>query len=155
MRAPSTIASSFAPKNISGLLRQEVAVHYARGAPSSDLLRIKGEMVLLQDAPNAADAAQGHFEQCLEWARRQGALSWELRGATSLARLWHRERRTSQARKLLAPVYHRFTEGLGSADLITSLAPPCRRATGRERTGPLSDRNPAFRDPWRRLRVVR
>jgi len=86
----------------------------------ADLLRIKGELILLQDAPNAAVAAQDHFQKSLEWARRQGALSWELRGATSLARLWHRQRKTSQARKLLASVYRRFTEGAETADLVAA-----------------------------------
>ena len=38
-------------------------------------------------APGAAAAAEDHFRQALDWARRQGALSWELRAATSLARL--------------------------------------------------------------------
>ena len=68
--------------------------------------------------PQACKFARGDISPS-GWARRQGDLSWELRGATSLARLWHRERRTSQARKLLAPLYHRFTEGLSTADLIT------------------------------------
>jgi predicted ATPase len=48
--------------------------------------------------------------------------AWELRGATSLARLWHRQRRTSEAGKLLAPVYRRFKEGFKTADLITAKA---------------------------------
>src|SRR6202022_520273 len=50
------------------------------------LLRVKGELILLQGAPGTAVAAEDHFRQALDWARRQGALSWELRAATSLAR---------------------------------------------------------------------
>ena len=88
----------------------------------AELLRVKGELLLLQGAPNAAAAAEEQFLEALDWARRQELLSWELRGATSLARLWHRQRRTSQARKLLAPVYGRFTEGFGTADLIAAKA---------------------------------
>jgi len=61
-----------------------------------------------------------HFRQALDWARRQGALSWELRSATSLAQLWHRQHRTSAAAKLLAPVYRRFTEGFKTADLVAA-----------------------------------
>src|SRR6266851_9786027 len=53
---------------------------------SAELLRIKGELLLLDGAPGAA-AAEDHFRQALDRARRQGALSWELRAATSLARL--------------------------------------------------------------------
>ena len=86
------------------------------------ILRIKGELLLLQDEPKAAVAAEEHFLQALDWGRRQEALSWELRGAMSLARLWHRQHRTTQARKLLAAVYCRFTEGFGTADLIAAKA---------------------------------
>jgi predicted ATPase len=86
------------------------------------LRRFKGEVVLLQDAANAAAVAEDHFQQSLEWARRLGALAWELRSAMSLARLWHRQRRTSQARNLLTSVCRRFTEGLDTADLVTANA---------------------------------
>jgi predicted ATPase len=58
----------------------------------------------------------------VDWARRQGALSLELRSATSLARLHQQGGRTTQARKVLAQVYRRFTEGFGTADLITAKA---------------------------------
>jgi predicted ATPase/DNA-binding winged helix-turn-helix (wHTH) protein len=88
----------------------------------AELQRIKGELLGLQNDPKAAVAAEEHFLQGLDWGRRQGALSWELRGATSLARLWHRQRRTSQARDLLAPVYRRFTEGFATADLVAAKA---------------------------------
>jgi predicted ATPase len=81
------------------------------------LLRIKGELFLLQGAPAAAAAAEEHFRQALDWARRHGALSWELRCATSLARLWHNQSRSDEAREVLAPVYDRFTEGFDTADL--------------------------------------
>ncbi len=82
----------------------------------SELLRVKGELLLLEGAPNAA-AAEDHFRQALAWARRQGALSWELRAATSLARLLRDQGRSSDARALLEPVYDRFTEGFDTADL--------------------------------------
>jgi predicted ATPase/DNA-binding winged helix-turn-helix (wHTH) protein len=83
----------------------------------AELLRIKGELLLLQDAPGAAAAAEDHFRQALGWARRQGALSWELRAASSLARLWRDQHRVMEARALLGPVYARFTEGFATADL--------------------------------------
>jgi len=51
------------------------------------LLHLKGELLLLQGGPGASTTAEDHFRQALDWARRQGALSWELRAATSLARL--------------------------------------------------------------------
>jgi predicted ATPase len=77
---------------------------------------------LLHHASNAAAVGESHFQQSLEWGRRQGALAWELRSATSLARLWQRQGKTSQARKLLGPVYRRFTEGFDTADLVTAKA---------------------------------
>ena len=50
-------------------------------------------------------------------ARRQEAKSWELRAATSLARLWQRQEKVLEARDLLAPVYAWFTEGFDTQDL--------------------------------------
>jgi predicted ATPase/DNA-binding winged helix-turn-helix (wHTH) protein len=82
-----------------------------------ELMRVKGELLLLQGAPGAMTAAEGYFRQALDWARRQGALSWELRAATSLARLLRDRDRFGEARDLLAPIYERFTEGFGTADL--------------------------------------
>ena len=81
------------------------------------MLRIKGELILLENAPDAAAAAEDRFRQALDWARRQGALSWELRAATSLARMWGKQGRTEEARQLLALIYDRFTEGFETADL--------------------------------------
>jgi predicted ATPase len=83
----------------------------------TELLRIKGELFLLQGAPAAAASAEGHFQQALDWARGQGALSWELRTASSLARLWRNQHRVKEARELLGSVYARFTEGFATADL--------------------------------------
>ncbi len=82
-----------------------------------ELLRIKGELLLLEGGPEAAVAAEDHYQQGLDWARRQGALSWELRCATSLARLRVSEDRQDDARQILAPVYERFAEGFETADL--------------------------------------
>jgi predicted ATPase/DNA-binding winged helix-turn-helix (wHTH) protein len=67
----------------------------------AELLRIKGELVLLRGVPGASPAAEGLSRQALDWARRQGALSWELRSAISLARLWCTRPRHDAARELL------------------------------------------------------
>src|SRR5262249_43606054 len=85
-------------------------------------LRIKGELLLLQAAHGAMAAAEAHFRQALEWARRQGALSWELRPATSLARLMRYRGRLADAVAILQTVYDRFTEGFDTADLTAAKA---------------------------------
>ncbi len=83
----------------------------------AELLRIKGELIVTDGAAGAANEAEASFRQALDWARRQGALSWELRSATSLARLLHDQGRSADALALLQPVYDRFTEGFDTADL--------------------------------------
>jgi predicted ATPase len=55
--------------------------------------------------------------ESLDWARKQGAWSWELRAATDLARLRQRTNAPDEARHILAPSYARFTEGFETADL--------------------------------------
>ena len=88
----------------------------------SELLRVKGELLLQQGAPEAAVKAEDQFRQALDWARRQGALSWELRAATSLAGLLHDQGGSADAEALLRPVYARFTEGFDTADLTAARA---------------------------------
>jgi len=85
-----------------------------------ELLRIKGELSLMQD--ESTGQAEDCFQQALDWARRQGALSWELRAATSLAQLLRRRGRTGEALALLQPVYDRFKEGFGMPDLKAAKA---------------------------------
>ena len=66
--------------------------------------------------PDAAQA-EACFHQALDVARQQQAKSFELRAATSLARLWQRQGKRTEARELLAPIYSWFTEGFDTADL--------------------------------------
>jgi predicted ATPase len=79
-----------------------------------ELLRVRGEIALRGGVPK--DAEQ-YFHQSLDWSHRQKVLSWELRGATSLARFWQEQGRGRDAHALLAPVYARFTEGFETSDL--------------------------------------
>jgi predicted ATPase len=88
----------------------------------AELLRVKAELLCLQAAAGAAAAAEDHFRQALDWARQQGALSWELRAATSLACLWREQGRSAEGMALLQPVYDRFTEGFGTTDLKAAKA---------------------------------
>jgi predicted ATPase len=71
---------------------------------------------------NAAPEAEALFGQALEIARRQEARTFELRAATSRARLWQRQGKREAARALLAPVYAWFTEGFHTRDLIEAKA---------------------------------
>jgi predicted ATPase len=61
--------------------------------------------------------AEQHFVDSVESARRQSALSWELRSAMSLSRLWSAQHRIDRARDLLTSVYGRFTEGFATTDV--------------------------------------
>jgi len=88
----------------------------------AELFRVKAEVMLSTDGADAAAAAEAQLQDALSWTRRQGALSLELRCATDLARLWHRQGRAALARDLLAPIYARFTEGFATADLEAAKA---------------------------------
>jgi len=89
---------------------------------TAELLRVSGELLLLRGEPAAPAAAEGHFRQALDLAGRQGALAWELRAATSLARLLSHRGRSADATAVLRPVYDRFTEGFATADLKAAKA---------------------------------
>ena len=82
----------------------------------AEVHRVKGELLFALPTPDAA-RAEAAFREALEVARRQSAKSWELRAATSLARLLRERERRDEARALLAPVYDWFTEGFDTADL--------------------------------------
>ena len=90
--------------------------------PIAELLCVKGELLLLQGAPGAAVVAEDHFRQALDWARRQGALSWELPDAASLARLLSDQGRSADAVALLQPVSDRLTERFDTTDLKVAKA---------------------------------
>src|SRR5262249_32155974 len=76
----------------------------------SECYRLKGALLLQQNSDNQAEA-ESCFSQAISIAQRQQAKSWELRAATSLARLWQQQGKRQEAQDLLAPVYNWFTEG--------------------------------------------
>ena len=82
----------------------------------AELNRIAGEVALMLPEADATKA-EIYFDRALAVARKQQAKSWELRAATSLARLWRDQGKVQQARELLAPVYGWFTEGFDTRDL--------------------------------------
>ena len=78
--------------------------------------RVAGEVELMSPEPDLAKA-QPYFERALTVAREQQAKAWELRAATSMARLWRDQGKRQQAHDLLAPIYSWFTEGFDTLDL--------------------------------------
>ena len=82
----------------------------------ADIHRVAGQIALMSPEPDTAKA-EAHFERALAVARAQQAKSWELRAATSMARLWRDQGKREEARDLLAPFYNWFTEGFDTLDL--------------------------------------
>src|SRR5205807_8136193 len=78
--------------------------------------RLKGVLLLQQSLDNQAEA-ESCFHQAIVIAQNQQAKSFELRTATSLARLWQQHGKRQEAHDLLAPVYNWFTEGFDTLDL--------------------------------------
>jgi predicted ATPase len=75
---------------------------------------------LLQGTTGTTESVEDVFRRALDGAREQGTLSWELRAVASLARLLRGQGRPADAIACLQPVYDRFTEGFGTADLIAA-----------------------------------
>jgi predicted ATPase/DNA-binding winged helix-turn-helix (wHTH) protein len=93
--------------------------HYLLEAP--DMLRVKAEL-LISVQPSDIAQAERLLNESLELARQQSALGWELRTAISLTRLLMRQERCDEARRLLVPIYLKFTEGFGTAPLLAARA---------------------------------
>ncbi len=88
----------------------------------AELYRARGKTLLDGKTSGANQAAEVVFLQSLNIAREQKVLSWELRAATSLARLLRDQDRSAEAMALLQPVFDRFTEGFATADLKAAKA---------------------------------
>jgi predicted ATPase len=82
----------------------------------AELHRLRGDLLGRLPRPDL-DNTESSFRAALSIAREQGSKGFELRAATSLARLLGNNGRCEEAQQLLAPVYGWFTEGLGTADL--------------------------------------
>jgi tetratricopeptide (TPR) repeat protein len=93
-----------------------IADKYGSYFLEAELYRLKGELLLQQSLDNPTEA-ETCFHKALDVARNQSAKSWELRAATSLARLWQRQGKRQEAYDLLAPIHGWFTEGFDTSDL--------------------------------------
>jgi predicted ATPase len=86
----------------------------------AELYRLKGELLLqsrVQSLESRVKEAEGCFQKAIEIACQQEAKSWELRAATSLARLWQQQGKKEAARQILGEIYGWFSEGFDTADL--------------------------------------
>lgn len=86
----------------------------------AELQRVKGEIVLQEGVAESEAIASQWFSRAIDCARGQGALALGLRAATSLARSLRNQGRPADATACLQPIYDRFTEGFGTADLISA-----------------------------------
>jgi predicted ATPase len=82
----------------------------------AEVYRTAGDIEFMSPSLDTAKA-ETNFERALMVARSQQAKSWELRAATSLARLWQDQGKPDRANEILAPVYAWFTEGFETLDL--------------------------------------
>ena len=74
----------------------------------AETVRLNGDVLAAMGDRAGAGAS---FHEAIAIARQQSAKLWELRAATSLARLWRDRGKRTAACDLLAPVYGWFTEG--------------------------------------------
>jgi hypothetical protein len=126
------IASSLEPRVDLSTAREIVALATAATIPMPkpdddvgdalwslpEVLRVNADLLLWHGSPNAATDAEAKLQRALDLARQQSTLSWELRAATSLARLWRRSGRATEARDLLAATCDRFSEGFDTGDFV-------------------------------------
>jgi len=120
-------------EGLNALAEAHAAVHKSgERYYEAEIYRLKGELTLQQSgvrspqsgvpstqhpAPSTQAEAEACFHQAVEIARCQSAKSLELRAVMSLSRLWQRQGKKDEARKLLAEIYGWFTEGFDTADL--------------------------------------
>ncbi len=100
---------------IDGAVARSETLAEPSGLP--ELLRVRGD-IWLSVTPDDPASAERAFQQSLQQAKAQSALSLELRSAMGLARLWSKQGKTAAAADLLGGVRQRFTEGFQTADLM-------------------------------------
>ena len=94
------------------------AISAIRGAIAPN--RRNGDQKILSDSPILrfpVSSPEEAFLKAIAIAQKQQAKSLELRAVMSLARLWQRQGKTTEARQMLAEIYGWFTEGFDTKDL--------------------------------------
>jgi class 3 adenylate cyclase/DNA-binding response OmpR family regulator/predicted ATPase len=114
-RAHAELGQCDAARQCVGEAMTQVEATKARWC-EAEVQRTTGEIALTSPGADVAKA-ETCFERALAIAREQRAMAWQLRAATSMARLWRDRGKLREARELLAPVYGSFTEGLDTLDL--------------------------------------
>lgn len=84
-----------------------------------ELYRQRGELMLrrLSSADSPLGDAEAYFQNALCVASAQGAKSLQLRAATSLGRLWMKQGKASEAKRIVGEARAGFTEGFELPDL--------------------------------------
>jgi serine/threonine protein kinase/predicted ATPase len=83
----------------------------------AELHRLRGTLLLKRSSRGTSSKAEACFSQAIAIARRQHAKPWELRAATSLARVWQQQGKQAEASGMLTEIVGWFTEGADTADL--------------------------------------
>ena len=96
---------------IAGYRRVNMLIHLPA------LLLTKAMIFIYGDAPDLK-LAEEYLQRSIAEARKQSTLSYELRAALQLARIWIGNGEVQRARDLIGPIYNRFSEGFGTPDLI-------------------------------------
>jgi tetratricopeptide (TPR) repeat protein len=99
----------------------QVADQTGDGEAKTDLHRLKGELLLIGDPSNAAEA-EASFRAAIDVARERSVKLPELGATISLARLLRDTGRRDEARTMLAETYGWFSEGFETACLIEAKA---------------------------------
>jgi predicted ATPase/DNA-binding winged helix-turn-helix (wHTH) protein len=83
-----------------------------------ELLRLQGELLLMDDPEDSPRVSESLFLRSVQVAHECGAGAWELRAAVSCARLYAAQNRSSEVRPLLGPLLERFCGETASRDVI-------------------------------------
>lgn len=80
-----------------------------------ELHRLKGDLILGQAGQEPL--VEACYQQAILLSRQQSSKLLELRSSVSLARLWHRQGKCTEAHAMLSAIYGWFTEGFDTPDL--------------------------------------